>query len=138
MSVTPGELRLPPLPRAALRRAVTEAAARLEGCGDAALAASLRTALASWATAQQAWIETLARELGVHHDINNALVGVRGNAQLLMLGPAGQVPGARDRLDVVLRESDRIRMAGQRLHELKLLLTTVTHESDSLPEDRAA
>ena len=29
------------------------------------------------------------RLLGVHHEINNALVGVRGNAQLLLMGPAG-------------------------------------------------
>jgi nitrogen-specific signal transduction histidine kinase len=131
-------LRLPALPTAALRTAVGEAAARLDSAGEAALAAALREAFAAWHSAQLGWTEALARELAVHHDINNALVGVRGNTQLLMLGPVAQVPGARERLDVVLRESDRIRLAGQRIHELKLLLTAVAHECESLRETRVA
>ena len=80
----------------------------------------------------------MARQLGVHHDINNALVGVRGNAQLLLMGPAGQTPGARDRLEVVLRESDRIREAAHRLNALKSALAAVVRESQSTSASRAA
>jgi nitrogen-specific signal transduction histidine kinase len=58
----------------------------------------------------------------VHHEINNASVGVRGNAQLMLMQPAGQAPGVRERLEVVLRESGRIQEATVRLGELKGLL----------------
>jgi len=74
----------------------------------------------------------------VYHDINNALVGVRGNAQLLLMGPAGAVPGARDRLEVVLRESDRIREAAHRLNALKSVLAALARESEPGPASRAA
>ncbi len=57
--------------------------------------------------------------LSVNHDINNALVGVFGNAQLLSLGPAGQMPGVKERLDVIQREAKRIKDAALRLSEIK-------------------
>lgn len=57
--------------------------------------------------------------LSVNHDINNALVGVVGNAQLLGLGPAAALPGVKERLEVIARESNRIKLATQRLAELK-------------------
>jgi nitrogen-specific signal transduction histidine kinase len=98
----------------------------------------LCSALEGWWQEQLGWTGELARQLGVHHDINNALVGVRGNAQLLLMGPAGEVPGARDRLEVVLRESDRIREAAHRLNALKSVLAALARESDSGPASRAA
>jgi signal transduction histidine kinase len=64
----------------------------------------------------------LLSSLSVNHDINNALVGVVGNAQLLGLGPAAALPGVKERLDVIARESNRIKQATQRLSELKQAL----------------
>jgi nitrogen-specific signal transduction histidine kinase len=58
----------------------------------------------------------------VHHEINNALVGVRGNAQLMLINMAGQSPAVRERLEVVLRESGRIQEATVRLRELRQVL----------------
>jgi signal transduction histidine kinase len=57
--------------------------------------------------------------LSVNHDINNALVGVFGNAQLLALGPAGSMPGVKERLEVIQREAKRIKDAALRLSEIK-------------------
>ena len=57
--------------------------------------------------------------LSINHDINNALVGVFGNAQLLALGPAGQMPGVKERLEVIQREAKRIKDAALRLAEIK-------------------
>jgi nitrogen-specific signal transduction histidine kinase len=118
-AVTP----LPTPPHVALREAVRSAVAELEVAGQTVLARRLDEAAAEWWREQRDWTGAVARQLAVHHDINNALVGVRGNAQLLMMGPAALTPGVRDRLEVVLRESDRIREASQRLHALKLALT---------------
>jgi signal transduction histidine kinase len=64
----------------------------------------------------------LISTLSVNHDINNALVGVVGNAQLLGLGPAAALPGVKDRLDVIARESNRIKQATLKLSELKQAL----------------
>jgi nitrogen-specific signal transduction histidine kinase len=136
--VTAPDAALPDTPHGALRAAALTAAQRLEAAGQADAARELRGAIEDWWTRQGAWTGELARWLGVHHDINNALVGVRGNAQLLMLGPVGQTPGTRERLEVVLRESDRIREAAQRIHALKVKLTTVAHESESAPASHAA
>jgi nitrogen-specific signal transduction histidine kinase len=129
---------LPGAPHAALRAAVLDVTRRLEAAGQAEAARELRTALETWWREQLGWTGEVARQLGVHHDINNALVGVRGNAQLLLLGPAGQTPGAKARLEVVLRESDRIREAAHRLNSLRSALTAVVRESQSTPASRAA
>ena len=64
----------------------------------------------------------LLSSLSVNHDINNALVGVVGNAQLLGLGPAAALPGVKERLEVIARESNRIKQATLRLSELKQAL----------------
>jgi signal transduction histidine kinase len=60
-----------------------------------------------------AWEAALARRaaapLAAHHDIRNALTGVLGNAQLLLMGPAAEVPGVRKRLESLTREAERIR-----------------------------
>ena len=129
---------LPGAPHAALRKAVLDVTRRLEAAGQDEEARELRASLDTWWREQLGWTDELARQLGVHHDINNALVGVRGNAQLLLLGPAGQVPGARDRLEVMLRESDRIREAAHRLNALKSALTAVVRESQSAAVSHAA
>jgi len=64
----------------------------------------------------------LLSSLSVNHDINNALVGVVGNAQLLGLGPAAALPGVKERLEVIARESNRIKQATLKLSELKQAL----------------
>lgn len=94
----------------------------LEGRGRAADAAALRALATVWWTEQEEWRTRIHDTLRVHHDINNALVGIRGNAQLLMMGPAAEVPGVKDRLEVMLRETRRIQEAGSRLRELKTTL----------------
>ena len=60
----------------------------------------------------------------MNHDVNNALVGIFGNAQLLGLGPAAQLPGVADRLAVITREANRIKQAALRISELKQGLVT--------------
>lgn len=91
----------------------------LEGRGETAASASLREILNAWWTQQMDWNARAMESLAVHHEINNALVGVRGNAQLLLMNPAVQQLGIRERLEVVLRESGRIQEAAGRLRELK-------------------
>ena len=57
--------------------------------------------------------------LATHHDMNNALTGVFGNAQLLLLGPASEVPGVRQRVETLLREAERLRSATAQLRALR-------------------
>ncbi len=113
---------LPPAPWLALHARLVEQADALARDGHADAAAALRATLESWWSEQRAWDEAAARVLGAHHDINNALVGVRGHAQLLMMGPVSQQPGVRDRLEVMLRESARIQEAAGRIRELRQAL----------------
>ncbi len=98
----------------------------LENRGEAVGASSLRGALETWWKQQMDWNARATELLGVHHEINNALVGVRGNAQLLLMNPAVQQIGIRERLEVVLRESGRIQEAAGRLRELKAGLSGST------------
>jgi nitrogen-specific signal transduction histidine kinase len=107
-------------------------AAALEAAGAHEAAASLRGLVQEWWTEQQAWNGRLAEVLGVHHEINNALVGIRGNAQLLLMNPAVQQQGIRERLEVVLRESGRIQEATGCLRELR------TSSGGAAPQTRAA
>ncbi|MFN8586456.1 MAG: histidine kinase dimerization/phospho-acceptor domain-containing protein [Candidatus Eisenbacteria bacterium] len=100
--------------------------------GEAAAAAELNAIVDRWWSEQQQWDARAAESLTVHHEINNALVGVRGNAQLLLMGPAGQQAGVRERLEVVLRESSRIQEAAGRLRALKSSL------GGEAPHSRAA
>ncbi len=90
-----------------------------QAAGDPAGAETLRGIVSAWWDAQQAWNARLLDHLAVHHEINNALVGVRGNTQLLLMNPATHQPGVRERLEVVLRESSRIQEAAGRIAELK-------------------
>ena len=94
----------------------------LAAAGNADGARALRAAVEVWRLAQEDWCARIARTLSLHHEINNALVGVRGNAQLLLMGPAGKQPEIRKRLEVVIRESARIQEAAARIRELKVAL----------------
>jgi len=85
-------------------------------------AGAVREAIEEWWRAQQEWNDQLAQLLGMYHEINNALVGIRGNAQLLQMGPVAQHPGVKERLEVVIRESQRIHDAIGRLREAKAAL----------------
>ncbi|MBI5709974.1 MAG: hypothetical protein HZC42_06675 [Candidatus Eisenbacteria bacterium] len=125
-------------PWEALRLRLLGQADRLEQGGQAQAARELRGLVEVWWEEQQAWAASLARVLGVHHDINNALVGVRGNAQLMLMGSAGQQPGIKERLEVVLRESGRIKEAASRLHELKAVIAGGARDGGPGPAARAA
>jgi hypothetical protein len=97
-------------------------AARLRARGDAessALAGELEAAALRLAGERDALVARMFESLSVNHDVNNALVGIFGNAQLLGLGPAAQLPGVTDRLAVITREAERIKQAALRISELK-------------------
>lgn len=123
---------LPPPPFERLRERLIEEAGARERAGEAEAAAALRSIVAEWWTEQDLWNARVRELLGVHHEINNALVGVRGNAQLMLMNSAGQMPGVRERLEVVLRESGRIQEATARLRDLKTVL------GSPVPRPRAA
>ncbi len=123
---------LPPAPFERLRERLLEEAAQRERAGDTQAAASLRAIVEDWWSEQDIWNARVRETLGLHHEINNALVGVRGNAQLMLMNPAGLTPGVRERLEVVLRESGRIQEATVRLRDLKTVL------GSPVPRPRAA
>lgn len=123
---------LTPPPYEQLRSRLIEEAGARERAGDSESAAALRALVEAWWSEQEAWNNRVRDVLGVHHEINNALVGVRGNAQLMLMNPAGQGPGVRERLEVVLRESGRIQEATAQLRDLKGVL------GSPVPRPRAA
>ena len=112
----------PPPPAPALRARLTAMADDLAQAGQEPLARALRAATEAWWAEEEAWRQNVINVLRLHHDINNALVGVRGNTQLLLMAPVAEQPGVRDRLEVVLRESARIKDAAHRISELKASL----------------
>lgn len=122
---------LPQPPFDRLGERLYEIAVELERSGDVDGAASLRRVVAEWSREQEVWNARLRELLGVHHEINNALVGVRGNTQLMLMNPAGQAPGVRERLEVVLRESGRIQEAAARIRELKAVLGRSVHRPNA-------
>ena len=89
------------------------AAAGMPGCADA-----LRTEVEAWWNEQQEYRRSLAALVELHHEINNALVGVRGNAQIMLYGSAASEPKIRDRLEVIIRESGRIEKAAQQVRKI--------------------
>jgi nitrogen-specific signal transduction histidine kinase len=105
-------------PALAFRDRMLQLAERLESAGTTG-AAELRQAVAAWWLEQQDWERTLGARLEMHHEINNALVGVRGHAQLLLHGSAASEPKVRDRLEVIIRESGRIEKAAQQIREVR-------------------
>jgi hypothetical protein len=94
--------------------------------GDEAGAGTLENMVAGWWQEQGEWNEALCQRLHVCHEINNALVGVRGNVQLLLMGPLGSEPDTRARLEVVIRESSRIKKAAGLLREIRTRIETPT------------
>jgi len=116
--VHPSAAPVPPPPWNELRERLLGWADEITAA-DPAGAAVLRALVESWWEDQQEWNAALLQELRLHHDINNALVGISGNAQLLLLSPVAQQPSLRERLEVVLRESTRIEYAARRLRALK-------------------
>ena len=124
------DLKAPPY--AALHGRMMKALEALEGARRDEDVRALREAIEEWWRAQQEWNGQLAHLFGVHHEINNALVGIRGNAQLIQRGAAGLKPGVLERLEVVIRESQRIQEAVGRLRDAKAAL----HGED--PASRAA
>ena len=124
MSAVVGGTPAPAPPFRRLRDPLLAQADALAAAGQAGPAAALRQTVESWWHEQERWNEALAQVLGLNHDINNALVGVRGNVQLLMMAPIGREAGVRERLEVMLRESGRIREAAARLHDFKSALVT--------------
>lgn len=119
-------------PYLALHGRMLKALETLEGARRDEDVRALREAIEEWWRAQQEWNGQLARLFGVHHEINNALVGIRGNAQLIQRGAAGLKPGIMERLEVVIRESQRIQEAVGQLRDAKNAL----HGED--PASRAA
>jgi signal transduction histidine kinase len=101
---------------ALVRAGAEDEAARAE------LAERIEEAARRLAAEHDALKRRLLASLSVNHDINNALVGVVGNAQLLSLGPAASLPGVKERLEVIAREANRIKLATLRLSELKQAL----------------
>lgn len=126
------ERTVPPLgppPYARLRDRVARQVDGLREHGLNEIASALEQEMESWSAEQREWDAQLVELLRLHHDINNALVGVSGNAQLLMRDPVAQRPGVRERLEVVMREAQRIQGAAGRLRELKTLLQGGSGES---------
>ena len=99
--------------------ALLELVARLRDRGDAESADALQARAEELAGEGDALKRRVFESLSVNHDVNNALVGIFGNAQLLGLGPAAKLPGVADRLAVILREAERIKQAALRISELK-------------------
>lgn len=131
MRTPPGPERLGPPPFVRLRERLAEQAEAIERSGDPRSAAALRALVEAWWFEQESWNARVRDVLGVHHEINNALVGVRGNTQLMLMDPSGPGPGARERLEVVLRESGRIQEASFRLRDLKGILGGSIPRSDA-------
>ena len=109
-------------PYATLHARMMAGLASVEAAEGGEGARELRRAIEEWWSAQRVWNEHLARMFAIHHEINNALVGIRGNAQLIQRGPAAEHPGVRERLEVVIRESQRIQEAVGALRDAKVAL----------------
>jgi signal transduction histidine kinase len=107
---------------AALHARMLASLAAIEGERGGEPARELRAAIEEWWRAQQEWNEHLSWLFGLHHEINNALVGIRGNAQLIQRSASAHPPGVLERLEVVIRESQRIQEAVGRLRDAKTAL----------------
>ena len=114
------DLKAPPF--AALHARLLAALDSVDAKGGGSGASGLREAIEEWWRTQREWNEHLVRLFGMYHEVNNALVGIRGNAQLLQMSPVAQQPGVKERLEVVIRESQRIHDAVGRLREAKAAL----------------
>jgi signal transduction histidine kinase len=106
----------------ALRARLLERSEAMRAAGDGAGAALLHAIVESWWQEQQLWDSALREALMANHEINNALVGVSGNVQLLLMSAIGRHPGVRERLETVLREAGRVERATRNLAERKAQL----------------
>jgi signal transduction histidine kinase len=114
--------------------ALLDLGVRLRARGDAesvAQAGEIEAAARRLAEEKDALQRRIFESLAVNHDVNNALVGIFGNAQLLGLGPAAQLPGVADRLAVITREANRIKQAALRIAELKQGLVVARPKPDA-------
>ena len=109
-------------PWEAFRARLLERTEAMAATGDHAGAALLHALVESWWKEQQDWDAALRQAMMANHEINNALVGVSGNVQLLLMSAAGRQPGVRERLEVVLREAGRVERAARSLGERKAQL----------------
>jgi signal transduction histidine kinase len=107
----------------------------LEGRGEAAAAREARQLAECLAAWEAAVVRRAGAALAAHHDIRNALTGVMGNAQLLLMGPAAELPGVRRRLESLTREAERIRDLAELLGRARQELNTMgaTTESSGRP-----
>jgi signal transduction histidine kinase len=103
--------------------AIHDLAERLRARGEPEMAEELERVIRQFIEETLACQRRIGESLSVTHDMNNALVGVYGNAQLLGLGPASAIPGVKERLEVIVHEAARIRDAILCLTELKAELT---------------
>jgi signal transduction histidine kinase len=113
-------------PSEAARSLARDLEARGEG-GAARRAHELADRLGEW---EAGVVRRAGAALAAHHDIRNALTGVLGNAQLLLMGPAAEVPGARRRLESLTREAERIRDLAERLGRARLELNAMLETPD--------
>jgi signal transduction histidine kinase len=120
---------LDPPPYAGLRGELLAEAEALTAGGQPEAAGRLAELTERWWTAQLDWDARILELLHLHHDINNALVGVSGNAQLMLRDPVAGQPGVRERLEVMLREAGRIQAAAAQLRVLKRALEGVRRDS---------
>ena len=116
-------------PWEALRERLLERAAGMRAAGDEVGGAVLHALVEEWWSEQREWTETLCDALRANHEINNALVGVSGNVQLLLLSPAGQQPGVKERLQTILREAGRVERATRGMQETKARLGLMSERS---------
>jgi nitrogen-specific signal transduction histidine kinase len=109
----------PDTPKTRPSRDATALAEWLDENGNAEAAGRVRE-LADKMIVWEAEVTRKAGEaLSVHHDIRNALTGVLGNAQLVLMGPGAEVPGVRRRLEVLIHEAERIKEISDRLHRAR-------------------
>lgn len=124
-----------------LRASLLDRSEAMAATGDTAGAAILHALVESWWQEQQLWDAALRQAMMANHEINNALVGVSGNVQLLLMSAPGRQPGIRERLEVVLREAGRVERAARSLGERKAQLgigsAPVSNEEDDFGDHAA-
>lgn len=103
-------------------REATELAVWLQGHGNAEAAERARELVGRLVEWEADVTKRAAEALAVHHNIRNALTGVLGNAQLVLMGPGAEVPGVRKRLEVLIHEAERIKEISDRLHQARAAL----------------
>ena len=103
----------------------------LEGRGETDAAREARLLAEGLDAWEAAVVRRAGAALAAHHDIRNALTGVLGNAQLLLMGPAAELPGVRRRLESLTREAERIRDLAETLGRARQELKTMTETTES-------